>query len=56
MEYIKNRFYEKASKCMAEFQNLRKTHGDVVLGQRILNSTSGSFSSPHIATLYSMSE
>ncbi len=33
MEYIKNRFYEKASKCMAEFQKLRKDHGDVVLGQ-----------------------
>jgi citrate synthase len=33
MEYIKNRFYEKASKCMAEFQQLRKEHGDTVLGQ-----------------------
>lgn len=33
MEYIKNRFYEKASKCMIEFQQLRKEHGDVVLGQ-----------------------
>lgn len=33
MEYIKNRFYEKASKCMAEFQRIRKDHGDVVLGQ-----------------------
>lgn len=33
MEYIKNRFYEKASKCMIEFQRLRKDHGDVVLGQ-----------------------
>ncbi len=33
MEYIKNRFYEKASKCMAEFQSLRKDYGDVVLGQ-----------------------
>jgi citrate synthase len=33
MEYIKNRFYEKASRCMAEFQRIRKEHGDVVLGQ-----------------------
>jgi citrate synthase len=33
MEYIKNRFYEKASKCMAEFQRVRKEHGEVVLGQ-----------------------
>lgn len=33
MEYIKNRFFEKASLCMAEFQKLRRDHGDVVLGQ-----------------------
>lgn len=33
MEYIKNRFYEKAIKCNAEFQRIRKDHGDVVLGQ-----------------------
>jgi citrate synthase len=33
MEYIKNRFYEKAIKCMAEFQRIRKEHGNVVLGQ-----------------------
>jgi isocitrate dehydrogenase len=33
MEYIKNRFYEKALKCQAEFQRIRKDHGDVVLGQ-----------------------
>jgi len=33
MEYIKNRFYEKAMKNMADFQKLRKDHGDVVLGQ-----------------------
>ncbi|MBW8323469.1 MAG: citrate (Si)-synthase [Prolixibacteraceae bacterium] len=33
MEYIKNRFYEKAMKDMADLQKLRKDHGDVVLGQ-----------------------
>jgi citrate synthase len=33
MEYIKNRFYEKAMKNMADFQRLRKDYGDVVLGQ-----------------------
>lgn len=33
MEYIKNRFYERAMKNMADFQQLRKDHGDVVLGQ-----------------------
>jgi len=33
MEYIKNRFYEKAMKSMADLQKLRKDHGDVVLGQ-----------------------
>jgi len=33
MEYIKNRFYEKAIKCNAEFQRIRKEHGDVVLGE-----------------------
>lgn len=33
MEYIKNRFYEKAMKDMADLQKLRKDHGEVVLGQ-----------------------
>ncbi len=33
MEYIKNRFYEKAMKDMVYLQKLRKDHGDVVLGQ-----------------------
>jgi citrate synthase len=33
MEYIKNRFYEKAMKSMADFQKLKKEHGDVVIGQ-----------------------
>jgi citrate synthase len=33
MEYIKNRFYEKATKDLAEFQRIRKDYGDVVLGQ-----------------------
>ena len=33
MEYIKYRFYQKASKCSAEFQRLKKEHADVVLGQ-----------------------
>jgi len=33
MEYIKNRFYEKAMKNMADLQKLRKDYGDVVLGQ-----------------------
>lgn len=33
MEYIKNRFYEKATKDMAEFQKLRRDHGNVVLGE-----------------------
>jgi len=33
MEYIKNRFYEKAMKNMADFQKLRKDHGNVVIGQ-----------------------
>lgn len=32
MEYIKNRFYEKAIKCTHEFQRIKKEHGDVVLG------------------------
>ncbi|PTN03150.1 citrate (Si)-synthase [Mangrovibacterium marinum] len=31
MEYIKNRFYEKTSKCISEYQKLRKEHGDKVL-------------------------
>jgi citrate synthase len=33
MEYIKNRFYEKANKDLAELQRIRKQYGDVVLGQ-----------------------
>ncbi|HAQ19804.1 MAG TPA: type I citrate synthase [Prolixibacteraceae bacterium] len=33
MEYIKNRFYEKAMKNMADFHKLRRDYGDVVLGQ-----------------------
>ncbi len=37
MEYIKNRFYEKAIKCAAEFQRIRKEHGDVMLGQVTIN-------------------
>ncbi len=31
MEYIKNRFYEKASKCIGEYQRLRKEYGDKVI-------------------------
>ncbi|WP_163717903.1 citrate (Si)-synthase [Mangrovibacterium lignilyticum] len=31
MEYIKNRFYEKSSKCITEYQKLKKEHGDKVL-------------------------
>ncbi|MCL3781040.1 citrate (Si)-synthase [Prolixibacteraceae bacterium JC049] len=33
MEYIKNRFYEKASKCIAEYNKLKKEHGDKVVGE-----------------------
>ncbi len=33
MEYIKYRFYQKANRCAAEFQRLKKDHADVVLGQ-----------------------
>ncbi len=33
MEYIKNRFYEKATKDLAELQRIRKEYGNVVLGQ-----------------------
>ena len=33
MEYIKNRFFESASKKQAQFQKVRKESGDVVLGQ-----------------------
>ncbi|MDP4184113.1 MAG: citrate (Si)-synthase [Bacteroidota bacterium] len=32
MEYIKNRFYEKASKCIAEYEKLKKNHADKVIG------------------------
>lgn len=31
MEYIKNRFYNKASKCVAEYNNLKKEHGDKII-------------------------
>jgi citrate synthase len=31
MEYIKNRFYNKASKCIAEYNKLKKEHGDTVV-------------------------
>ncbi|RKD89686.1 citrate (Si)-synthase [Mangrovibacterium diazotrophicum] len=31
MEYIKNRFYEKTSKCITEYQKLKAEHGDKVL-------------------------
>lgn len=33
MEYIKYRFYQKASRCSAEFQRLKKEHADLVIGQ-----------------------
>ncbi len=33
MEYIKYRFYQKASRCSKEFQRLKNEHADVVLGQ-----------------------
>jgi citrate synthase len=32
MEYIKNRFYEKASKCVAEYNKLKNEYGDTVIG------------------------
>lgn len=31
MEYIKNRFFEKASKCIGEYQRLKKEHSDKVI-------------------------
>ncbi|MFA9388824.1 MAG: citrate (Si)-synthase [Prolixibacteraceae bacterium] len=31
MEYIKNRFYEKTSKCIVELNRLKKEHGDKVI-------------------------
>ncbi|MGD9930199.1 MAG: citrate (Si)-synthase [Mangrovibacterium sp.] len=31
MEYIKNRFYEKASKCIGEYQKLKTEHADKVI-------------------------
>lgn len=31
MEYIKNRFYNKASKCTKEYNQLKKEHGDKVI-------------------------
>ncbi len=33
MEYIKYRFYKKASKCSQEFQKLKSEHADTVIGQ-----------------------
>ncbi len=33
MEYIKNRFYQKASKCIAEYQRLKSEFGDQVIGE-----------------------
>lgn len=33
MEYIKYRFYKKASKCSKEFQKLKNEHGDKVIAQ-----------------------
>ncbi|MCG8514310.1 MAG: citrate (Si)-synthase, partial [Halanaerobiales bacterium] len=33
MEYIKNRFYQRASKCIAEYQKLKAEHGDKVLAE-----------------------
>lgn len=31
MEYIKSRFYEKAGRCIAEYQRLKNEHGDKVI-------------------------
>ncbi|WP_321285924.1 citrate (Si)-synthase [uncultured Sunxiuqinia sp.] len=31
MEYIKNKFYQKASKCIGEYQKLKNEHGDKVI-------------------------
>lgn len=33
MEYIKNKFYQVASKQVAEYMNLKKRHSDVVIGK-----------------------
>ncbi len=33
MEYIKNRFFQKASFCVSEFQRIRKEHGNKVIGE-----------------------
>jgi citrate synthase len=33
MEYIKNRFFQRASKCVSEYQRIRKEHGDKVIAQ-----------------------
>ncbi len=33
MEYIKNRFFQKASRCISEYQRLKTEHGDKVIGQ-----------------------
>ncbi len=51
MEYIKNRFYEKAMKNMADLQRLRKEYGDVVLGQVTIDQVlSGMKSIPALLT------
>ena len=33
MEYIKNRFFQRASKCVSEYQRIRKDYGDKVIAQ-----------------------
>ena len=33
MEYIKNKFYQKASKCIGEYQRLKNDYGDKVIAQ-----------------------
>ncbi|MGQ8335274.1 citrate (Si)-synthase [Sunxiuqinia sp. A32] len=33
MEYIKNRFYQKASKCTSEYQRLKQDHSDKVIAE-----------------------
>jgi len=36
MEYIKNRFYQKALNCTKEFQRLKTQFSDKVIGQKAL--------------------
>ena len=33
MEYIKNRFFTRASKCVSEYQRIKKEHGSKVISQ-----------------------